>query len=211
MKKGLWVCACILLLAVLTAAPLKAATSFNFGLKAGASFANVRWSDDDGSEKWLIRPTFGAFALVNLTSKLAIQPEVDYLVMGEWWSLTDGGKEVEEFTYLHIPVLLRYKFMESGKFVPFVLGGPTIGFLLSAEEGGESVKDWFKGTDIGLDLGAGGEFPIGKMKGLVDLRYHWGLTNNYEAPILEGAILPMALMDFTMKTAGLSLTVGIIF
>jgi hypothetical protein len=210
MKKGVWVLASVLLLAVLTAAPLKAATSFNFGLKAGASFANVRWSDDDGTEKWLVRPTFGAFALVNLTPKLAIQPEIDYLVMGEWWSLTGGGKEVEEFTYLHIPVLVRYRFMESGKFVPIVFAGPTLGILLSAKEDGEDVKDWFKGTDIGIDLGAGAEFPVGKMKGLVDLRYHLGLTNNYEAVIMTGA-LPAAIHTYTMKTAGLSLTVGIIF
>jgi hypothetical protein len=210
MRKGLLVCASVLLLAVLIAAPVKAATTFNFGVKAGASFANVRWSDDDGTEKWLVRPTFGAFALVNLTPRLAIQPEVDYLVMGEWWSFT-GGNDVEAFTYLHIPVLVRYRLMESGKFVPVVFGGPTLGILLSAKEDGEDVKDFFKGTDIGLDLGAGGEFPVGKMKGLVDLRYHLGLTNNYERPAITLGALPTAITDFTMRTSGLSLTVGLIF
>ena len=43
MKKGVLVCAAVLVLAVLIAAPASAATKFNFGLKAGASSSNVKW------------------------------------------------------------------------------------------------------------------------------------------------------------------------
>lgn len=210
MKKEILVCAAVLLLAIFVAAPAKAATTFNFGVKAGVSFSNVSWSDDDGSEKAIIRPTFGAFALVNLTPMLSLQPEINYLVTGEWWSL-DPGKEVEAYTYLHIPVLLRAKLMKEGKVIPFVAAGPSVGFLLSATSNGEDVKAVFKSTDFGLDLGAGAEFGLGKMKGLVDLRFFLGLTNNYERPPLLMSAQPMAIMEFTEKSRALVLTFGLIF
>jgi hypothetical protein len=211
MKKPVIVCAAILVLAVLVAAPAKAATTFNFGLKAGVSFSNVAWSDDDGSEKTLVRPTFGAFALVNLTPSLAIQPEINYLVTGEWWSY-DGGKDIEEFTYLHIPILLKARLMKEGKIIPFAVAGPAIGFLLSAKEMDEDVKAFFKSTDFGLDFGVGAETALGdKLKGVIDLRFYLGLTNAYSAPAIMITALPMAPMDFTMHNRALTLTFGLVF
>ncbi|HSQ79013.1 MAG TPA: porin family protein [Candidatus Bathyarchaeia archaeon] len=212
MKKTVLVCALVLVLAVLAAAPLKAAVTFKFGGKAGLSFSNVAWSDDDGLEKMLVRPTFGAFALVKLTPMLALQPEVNYLTMGEWWN-DDGDKVTETMNYLHIPVLLRLQLMKEGKFVPFALAGPYVGFLLSAKESGFDMKPFLKSTDFGLDFGAGTEFPLGKMKGLVDLRFVLGLTDNYVAPggIVIAETLPMAIMDFHEKNRALVLTFGLIF
>jgi hypothetical protein len=209
MKKTVLVCAMVLVLAVLVAAPLKAATTFNFGGKVGLSFSNVAWSDDDGLEKMLIRPTFGAFALVNLTPMLALQPEINYLSMGEWWN-DDGDKTVFSYNTLHVPILLRVRLMKEGKFVPFALAGPYVGFLLSAKESGFDATSFLKSTDFGLDFGAGAEFPLGKMKGVVDLRFVLGLTNNYERPVVT-AIQPMAIMDFTEKNRALVLTFGLVF
>ncbi len=198
MKKAVLVCAAVLVLAALVSAPLKAATTFNFGVKAGVSFANNLWSDDDGTEKAIVRPTFGAFALINITPAIAIQPELNYLVMGEWWDITDGTA-IEEFAYLHIPVLLRVRLMKEGKVVPFVFAGPAVGILLSAKDSGDDVKEFFKSTDFGADLGAGAEFAFGNMKALLDLRYYLGLTNAYSFPI------------YSMKNRGFILTAGLLF
>jgi hypothetical protein len=207
MKKALLVCAAVMVLAGLISAPVAAATKFNFGVKAGVSLANNLWSDDDGTEKAIIRPTFGVFALVDLTPTLAIQPEINYLVMGEQWDVTDGNA-IEEFTYLHIPILLRARLMREGQFVPIVFAGPAVGFLLSAKDSGDDVKQFFKSTDFGADLGLGAEMMLGKMKALIDLRYYLGLTNAYSNPV---PVLTMATMDFSMKNRGFIFTVGLIF
>jgi hypothetical protein len=133
-------------------------------------------------------------------------------VTGETWDSETYGTVTEKFGYLHVPVLLRAKLMKEGKFVPVVFAGPALGFLLSANEtGAGDVKEFFKPTDFGLDMGLGAEIAIGKMKALIDFRYYMGLTNVFSAPPLVFAENLMAPMDFTMKNAAFSLTAGIIF
>ena len=189
MKKGLLVCAAVLVMAGLVAAPATAATKFNLGVKAGVSIANNAWDDDDGSEHSLVKPTFGIFGVYNLSPNFGIQPEVNFLMTGEWWLDSFEGtefKDVEIYSYLHIPILAKYRFGAMGKVTPVVFAGPAIGFLLSAHsksyENGvltddTDIKSFFKDTDFGVDFGAGAEFPIGKIKVLVDARYYLGLTN----------------------------------
>lgn len=198
MKKGLLVCAALLVLLVLVSAPVAAATQFSFGFKAGASFANNRWSDDDGTEKAIVRPTFGGFALVELTPTLALQPEINYLVTGEWWDIMDGTN-TESFTYLHIPVLLRVRLMEEGKIIPVVFAGPAMGFLLSARDQGKDVKAFFDSTDFGADFGVGAEMAAANMKLLFDLRYYLGLKNVWGGP------------SFSMYNRSFIFTAGLIF
>ena len=198
MSKKLSVCAVVLALVVVLAAPAAAATTFDFGVKAGASLFKNDWSDNDGSEKTLIRPTFGAFALVNLTPMIAIQPELNYLTTGLWWD-DPGGKFVETYGYLHIPVLVRARLMQQGPIVPVVFAGPALGILLSAKWEGDDVKDLFKTTDFGVDLGVGGEIALNTMKLLLDFRYYMGLTDVYEDT------------KFSMKNRGFILTAGLIF
>ncbi len=198
MKRVVLVCAVFLLLAGIVAAPVSAATKLGFGLKAGASFSNIAWSDDDGSEKMVVKPTFGGFVLIPLTPMLSLQPEVDYLVTGEKW--TDIIEIYEYYTYLHIPVLLRYRFMETGKVLPFVVAGPAVGFLLKADDTGEDVKSFHKSTDFGVDLGGGVEFPAGAMKVFVEARFYLGLTNAYKFSD-----------KYTMKNRALAVCAGLMF
>jgi hypothetical protein len=207
MKRSVLVCAVVLVLAVLVAAPASAATKFSFGLKVGASSSNVKWSDDVGDETSVTELTFGAFGIFELSPTLGIQPEVNYLVTGEKWDIT-GGTNVENFAYLHIPILLRARLMKEGKVVPVVFAGPAVGFLLSAKDGGEDVKEFFKSTDFGVDLGLGAEIALGNMKGLIDLRYYMGLTDCFNQPEL---LLMAAPIDWSMKNAAFVLTAGIIF
>lgn len=209
MKKGVLVCALVLVLSVLVAVPASAATPIKFGLKAGLSVSNVRWTDDDGAEKSLLQPTFGGFILVPLGSTLALQPEVNYLVHGESWG-SGADKVVEKFTYLQIPILIRARLMKEGKFVPVVLAGPAVSFLMSASETGADIdiKPFFKSVDIGAVLGVGGELAAGKMKLLLDLRYLMGLTNDYKEPPL---MLMASPIDWSMKTAAFVFSAGIIF
>jgi len=194
MKKTVLVCAAVLFMATLVAA-----TTFDFGVKAGGSFFKNDWSDNDGSEKTLTRVTIGAFALANITPMIGIQAEINYLTTGLWWD--EGGLKVTEaYGYLHIPVLVRARLMREGTFVPVVFAGPAVGILLSATwDGDEDVKDSFKSTDFGADLGVGAEIALGNMKLLVDLRYYLGLTDVYKDT------------EFSMKNRGFMLTAGFLF
>jgi hypothetical protein len=209
MKKSILVWALVLILSVIAAAPASAATKLNFGLKAGLSMSNVRWTDDDGTEKALFQPTFGGFVLVPLNSMLAVQPEVNYIVMGESWD-TEEGTVTEKFTYLQIPILLRARLMKEGKIVPVVFAGPAVSFLMSVSETGAivDIKDYFKSTDIGAIIGAGGELAVGKMKVLLDLRYVMGLTNDYVEPDI---VLMAAPVVWSMKTSAFVFSAGLIF
>ena len=200
MKKGILVGAAVLVLAVLVAAPASAASKVDFGFKLGVSSSNVKWTDDDGTENALTEVTFGGLAILNLSPKMGLQFELDYLVTGETWPSETYGTVKEKFAYLHIPVLLRYKFMAEGKFVPVVFAGPVFSFLLSASETGYGdVKDWLKPTDFGLDMGLGAEIALGKIKALLDARYYLGLVNAYNDPYA------------TMKNSAFLVTAGVIF
>jgi hypothetical protein len=213
MKKSLLVCAAVLVLAVFIAAPVSAATDIKFGIKAGASSSNNKWNVDDGTESAVVKPTFGVFAVFELSPTLAIQPEVNYLMTGEKWDF-EGSTEVEDFTYIHIPILLRARLMKEGKFVPIVFAGPAVGFLLKANYDGEDVKEFYKSTDFGADLGLGAEIALGQMKALIDFRYYMGLTNafNNDAIILGATTLMEPVpTEITMKNAAFILTAGIIF
>ena len=211
MKKALLVCAAVVVMAGIVSAPAAAATKFNLGVKAGVSIANNAWDDDDGSERSLVKPTFGIFGVYNLSSNFSIQPEINYLMTGEWWLDTSDSiefKDVEIYSYLHIPILAKYRFGTMGKVTPVVFAGPAIGFLLSAHsksyENGTltddtNIKSFFKDTDFGVDFGAGAEFPIGKFRILVDARYYLGLTN--AVPSKPG---------WSMKSRSFIFTAGII-
>jgi len=209
MKKGVLVCAAVLVLAVLVAAPASAASKkVDFGFKLGLSSSNNKWTDDDGTENALTEATYGGLAIINLSPNIGLQVEIDYLITGETWPSVEYDTVKERFGYLHIPVLFRYKFMKEGKFIPVAFAGPVISFLVSAYETGYGdVEDFFKSTDFGLDMGLGAEFALGNIKALIDFRYYMGLTNVYSAPDFVIMAVPM---DFTMKNAAFMLTVGII-
>ena len=206
MKKAVLVSVVLLVLAGLVSAPVAAATKINFGLKAGVSFSDNSWSDDDGTEKALVRPAFGVFAVINLSPYLAIQPEVNYLTTGEWWS--DFIKVVETFNYIHIPVLVKARLIKEGKIVPVVFAGPAVSFLLSAKEAGDDVKAFFRSVDFGADFGAGAELAAGNMKVIFDVRYFLGFSNAYHRPEI---MLESLVTNFTMKNRALIISAGVIF
>jgi len=76
MRKDALVCASFLVLGALASAQLAAATTINFGVKAGISYTSVVWSDNVGTENGFWKPNFGVFAVINLRPSLAIQRSI---------------------------------------------------------------------------------------------------------------------------------------
>lgn len=77
--------------------------------------------------------------------------------------------------YLNIPVLAKYYITDAFS----VEAGPQIGFLLSAKSRGEDIKDLFKSTDYGLNLGIGYDFTENFALGV---RYTIGLSDIADVP-----------------------------
>lgn len=141
-------------------------------------------------------PAGGAFLAVNLAPIFAVQPEVMFMPKGGTFpTFADQGQVVTmklRLSYVEVPVLAKLSFpIEGTRVKPSVFGGPALAFKtgcsVSGESGGTSASatcttlsgggGTFKSTDVSAILGAGLDFPIGKMKGVVEARFDLGLMN----------------------------------
>ena len=138
-----------------------------FGVKAGLNLSTLTGDAEDA--KSLVGFQVGGFAEIKLTDKFAIQPEVLFSTQGAKFD-GFGGDYKTELNYINVPVLAKYFITEAFS----VEAGPQIGFLVSAKEEGEDIKDFTKSVDFGFNLGAGYNFTENLSVGL---RYNLGLSN----------------------------------
>lgn len=165
--------------------------STQFGLKAGLNAANftIKSGGYTISPSALTRFTGGGFAIIPVSQKFAIQPEVLYSGMG---FKVDVNKL--KLGYIAIPVLAKYKLAPG--LSAYV--GPQLDFLLSAKANGEDVKSDLKSTNVSATFGADYTLKNGIN---FSARYLTGLTNISKDPDNTG----------TYKTNAFSITVGYIF
>lgn len=145
------------------------------GLKAGLNFANQNFESDGISMNPDGRTGFhiGAFATINMGT-IGIQPELIYNAVGSKVDLGSFGEVVTKMDYLTIPIMVRINFAK----IVNIHAGPNFGFLLSAKQDfdgdEEDIKEFTKGTDLGLGVGLGLDLPMGLTAAL---RYNLGLSN----------------------------------
>jgi hypothetical protein len=148
-----------------------------FGLKGGLNLSSIDLNDAEATYDSRTGYHAGIFFRGRF-DKVAIQPELLlYTQSGEIKSSLIGTAQ-ESFTYLTIPVLL--------KFYPVgglnLQAGPQFGFLLDGERKGElvgvgytqDIKDYYKSSDISVSLGAGYDFGFGLN---LDFRYNLGVKD----------------------------------
>jgi len=140
----------------------------------------------------------GVFGLrLNKCVCLELQPM--YLQKGG----TDKADQVNpdikwKYAFLEVPTFAKVTFGQ--KIRPYVMAGPTFGFLLGAEAEGEvggvvggqplrtykaDLKDVTKSLDFGLGFGAGLSLPFGANIVFVDGRYTVGLANILQGGTIE--------------------------
>ena len=92
-----------------------------------------------------------------------------------------------KFAYLEVPVLLRFA-IDGGGAKFYIMGGPSVGLLLSARESQdgefgyeEDVKDDYKNIDFGLIGGAGISIWMDKIALFVEGRYALGLSDIFDS------------------------------
>lgn len=139
-----------------------------YGLKGGVGISNIT----DGKES--IGPklslTFGGFAQFEFSKTFVFQPEV--LLSFQGAESEDNPPYKFNFTYLNIPILIKYN-MQTWD----VFAGPYIGYKLSAEAERSGLKvdlDKMKSLDYGLTIGA--DFMFGQNIG-GDVRINYGIAN----------------------------------
>lgn len=148
------------------------AQGLDFGVKAGVNIANQKLTGDyDFDTKAIVSFHGGVFVVWMFTEQLGLQPELLLSMQGS----KEKDYDYKIMTnYVAIPVLVRYNINEMFS----VHAGPQFGFLVSAKEefdgDKQDIKDDFKGTDVGIALGAEADFTekIG-----VGARYIIGVTN----------------------------------
>lgn len=188
----------------------------NFGVKAGLNLSSLTSS----LEGFNVEPKFGfhlgGYAVLSLTDKFSIQPELVYSFQG---AKEEGSEEAElngtsfqyshksnlKLQYVNIPILI--KFNPVGSF--YVLAGPQFGFIMSAKaeysesykandefysaSGEVNLKDAIKDLDLGATVGLGVAL---KSKINVDLRLNYGLTNiatESEEETVKNAVLQLSV------------------
>ena len=146
------------------------AQEVKFGAKAGVNFASIGGDETDGQKS---RTAFhvGGVAEIGISDKFFVQPELLYSSVGTKFDEGDGEFKLD---YISIPVMAKYMVADG-----FALeAGPQFSLLMSAkaEGGGESVdvKDFVKGLDLGVGVGASYRMETGLNFGL---RYALGLSN----------------------------------
>lgn len=143
------------------------------GLKAGLNLAN--FAGDVEGTSMRIAYHVGGFVNFGFSDVLSLQPELLYNSVGAKAD-SDDGDATFQMNYVSVPVSLIYSFGNLN-----VQLGPQLGFLASAKlkasEGDVSgeldMKEFFKGTDVGLNVGVGASF--GKIQATA--RYYMGLTD----------------------------------
>jgi outer membrane immunogenic protein len=154
----------------------------------------------------------GGAAIIPVKSIISIQPEINFLRKGRYDSEKISGiriKTLQYVNYLQVPILLRLtpvSLTEGLKSKIFFNVGPYGSLLINAKNrvktNGKTTtsdqKDSYKGSDLGLIIGSGVQFPIKRTNFQVDLRYDMGFTKVSE-------------ISDNYSTKALSLAIGILF
>lgn len=171
-----------------------------FGVKAGLNVSNL--IQNSNSMNPITGFYFAGVVEFKISDVFAIEPEFGYSGQGAdlkgyfsgFNSNVSGRYRLE---YFNIPVMAKYYFWKG----LCVEAGPQIGFLSSAsfvgdiESNGEmqhadsNVKDFFKKTDFGVNLGLG---YTTKQGGFLGARFNSGLTdafkNNPNKPVMNSVL-----------------------
>lgn len=115
--------------------------------------------------------------------QLSLQAEFLYSGKGSKFVIDGEDRASTDMVYLQTGLLLRADYVMTGRFAPYAVLGPELGFLHSVEfktrSGNTSnTKDDYKSTDFGLILGLGTMFELPPYGSLgLELRGDLGLVS----------------------------------
>jgi hypothetical protein len=178
----------VLLVFAIASLPLLSASAqgIGIGLKGGLNFANQDISSVTQDISSRTGFHVGAYAHVNIIGGFGIQPEILYSSQGsEWVDNAGAGFDIKnKFSYLNIPVLLRFNVAMFNVHV-----GPQFGILTSAEldvnGAATDIKDQFTSGDFSIAAGVGVDLPFDLN---ATVRYVAGLSDISTEPDTIGEV-----------------------
>ncbi|MDP2914716.1 MAG: porin family protein [Candidatus Aminicenantes bacterium] len=185
MKKNIVGMIALVILLCALPASVRADGLIRFGIKGGVNFANLVGPDLDSNWKTKTGLAAGGFVSFQINRLLAIQPEFFYSQKGSTWKDPDVTYKVN-LTFVDIPLLVKFFIPVSAQSAlrPNVFVGPYAGIKMSAKltmetaEGRDETDfEDLKKTDLGLVVGGGIDFAVGKGKILLDVRYSFGFSS----------------------------------
>lgn len=157
-----------------------------FGAKLGLSLSTFSGEDADRESStyaYKPRPTIGAFVCVDLHPWISIQSEILFVSKGP--DIERDGMVSDTFNvrYIEIPLLAHLTLPLEGRISPYLLAGPSLGFLLSAkleDHNNGSVTDrtdLANSVDLGVLAGVGAKLALaGPHVLMIEGRYDQGLA-----------------------------------
>ena len=163
------------------------AEGVRLGVVGGVGLSTVEYDDlmpHWESPDWETSFSAGLLVEIPLTSRLYLQPMLRYARLNatvEYDPSQVAGHYELSHDYLSVPVLVKLDVLEAPR--TFVLAGPEVAVLLSAEQvsfegSSESSCDISNDMDsmnIALDVGAGISFDVGTRSFFVAAVYSYGL------------------------------------
>lgn len=225
MKSNLVISSLLLILMILAATV--SAQQLYIGAIGGVNFADLNLEDDRGEKQDISTRNgfgFGGVLEMHLGQNFYLQLEPMYLQKGGVLHQEPPNPEEIEFkmSFVEIPLFLKIQFGEQIR--PYIMGGPTVGFLLSSKLESEISGLLFKAdleditgkVDFGVGVGAGVSVPLDNSNIFLDGRYTLGLTNlnkggTYQARagdiVVEGEIQE----EVDASSGGFQIMVGVAF
>jgi len=180
--------------------------SLALGIEGGINISNISSTPSftTNSRTGLI---IGTLLDINVSKSITITPGLRYIMKG-WSSTSNGITYTDKLNYFEVPALLKVKFPLT-EVKPYLVGGPVLGIMLSANEDQSNgtqtntvdISNLAESIDFGLLFGGGLDFRVGVKTDLfVQAAYQLGLSN-----ILKNSTTT------TLKNNGIQITGGVKF
>lgn len=166
----------------------RAQAQMNLGLFVGSSHFTVHQKVPVAGVDLDFKMGLAVGALVNyqLTDDISLQAEPMYLHKGAIANINGYGSADVRASYLEVPLMMAYEFREEGMLQPYVMAGPTFGYLLRARQtapfipaSAERITERMNRWETGLTGGFGLMMPMGSGTAFVQGRYYHGLTDTH--------------------------------
>jgi hypothetical protein len=203
-----------------------ASAQHRVGVMGGLNFTNLDADFDAAETDLSSRTLFGLGGVVDLRLSENISLHLEPMYLRKGALATDVEDRIEfpiTLSFLELPVFVKAEFGSTAK--PYVMAGPTIGYLLSADIEGElsgitfkgDLKDVTESIDLGIGFGAGVSYPVGSASIFLEGRYSLGLSNLQKGGTFEltaGPVSEEITWDKDLdayKTRGFQIMAGVSF
>ena len=210
---------CFIALMVLLMCVSLNAQSNRIGVIGGINLANLSTDEPGVEPSTLTAYGFGGVLDLRIGNSMWLCFEPMYLQKGAEQEVTEDGMTMDmnvKANYIEDPVFLKIA-LGSGDTRPYVMAGPTVGFLMSANAAVSAmgisvdvdIKDMMESLDYGIGFGGGISFAMGRNRLFVEGRYTMGLADVQKEGEVNIAGETEVMEDADVKTKGIQIMAGI--